>query len=807
MLRFVCSRFQSGIRRYATTIDRFRNIGIIAHIDAGKTTTTERMLYCAGKIKRIGDVDSGDTVTDFLPQERDRGITIQSAAISFQWHDSSRDNSPRVINLIDTPGHADFIFEVIRSLKVLDGAVLILDGVAGVEAQTEKLWRYSRNIPKICFVNKMDRVGAGFSKTLKELTYKTDRRCVVVNFPYFEQTNQSEDPVFCGVIDVINMKLLKWDTKANSPDAVTVVDLLELNDSDNAKVEAIKSRESMVEILGELDDVFVQEFFDGPSEGNSLKVSAQVLNKSIRKLTIANELTPVLAGASFKNVGIQPLLDGIIQYLPSPLEARLPEVNPKDIPVVHDPKVGALINKQNNLCVALAFKVTHDQIRGLMVFVRIYSGVLNSGNTVMNTTTGEKFRIGKLVIMQADQAQEVKSLSPGQIGVLTGATITNKVATGDTIISHSIKKDGIRSFGEKESQLKVNAIQIPPPVFSVIVEPKSLGNKKLIEDALKEITMEDPSLHVIIDEETGQTVLNGMGQLHLEIAKFRLVNEMKVPVDFGKIAVSYKETLEVPTEVVTFKDERGFHFSLSVESFEKDTINIEERSGASCFSVDNDENYLIIEGFQDRLQKSNWAYQIPIRNFVTTILSSAMASLQSAGKVGHLPLYSCAVRLKKDWDFPLDLQSPAELLSITRSLITEALQTVDVSNYTLLEPVMDAHISVPQNDIGTVMQDLCSARTATISSLDDENVSSSDKLMELESQSKHLYYPTDSTLGTAKIQDDKLKTIHAICPLKEMVTYSSKLRSLTKGRGELHMDYKGMSKVSQERIPDILQEL
>lgn len=178
-----------------------------------------------GKIKRIGDVDSGDTVTDFLPQERDRGITIQSAAISFQWHDSSRDNSPRVINLIDTPGHADFIFEVIRSLKVLDGAVLILDGVAGVEAQTEKLWRYSRNIPKICFVNKMDRVGAGFSKTLKELTYKTDRRCVVVNFPYFEQTNQSEDPVFCGVIDVINMKLLKWDTKANSPDAVTVVDL------------------------------------------------------------------------------------------------------------------------------------------------------------------------------------------------------------------------------------------------------------------------------------------------------------------------------------------------------------------------------------------------------------------------------------------------------------------------------------------------------------------------------------------------------------------------------------------------------
>ncbi|KAL3232492.1 Ribosome-releasing factor 2, mitochondrial [Nakaseomyces bracarensis] len=802
---FGCVRRFSLSARLQSSIDKLRNIGIIAHIDAGKTTTTERMLFCAGKTKAIGDVDTGDTVTDFLPQERERGITIQSAAISFQWHDPARDKETQTINLIDTPGHADFIFEVIRSLRVLDGAVLILDGVAGVEAQSEKLWRHSQGIPKICYINKMDRVGAGYSRTLKELTYKMKTRTVLINFPYFVE-NVHEDSQFIGVVDVINMKLLKWRNRDNDPLDVQVVDLYSIPDDQSYK-EAKMVREAMVETLGELDEHFIEQFLEGTAEGDAMKVSSHILNSSIRRLTINNEITPVLSGSSFRNIGIQPLLDSIIQYLPSPIEAKLPDLNDKNIPIRFDPKTGALINGQNQLCVALAFKVITDSIRGLMVFVRVYSGTLSSGYTVYNTTTGEKFRLGKLVIMQADQPQDVKLLSAGQIGVLTGTSIANKVKTGDTIISHSMKKDGVRSFGEKELQLKINPINTPAPVFSVIVEPRSLGNKKAIEDALDRLTIEDPSLHVVRDEESGLTYLNGMGELHLEIAKYKLLNEFRAPVEFGKIMVSYKETLEHELKTSHYNNENGTKFSIRVEPIDAVNIKSIEDAGSSCFPIGNDENYLIIDGLQERLTKSEWMHQIPIKVFINTLLSSAMAAFQSGGMHAHLPLFSCAVRLHTDWAFPSDLDNPSEILEIIRNLIHDSLRNTTKESFSILEPVMDVRVAVPQNDMGSVIQDLNSARNAIITSVEDDVISSTDKNEEVIQIIDNMYFPEDTTLNLANINNNAMKIINAVCPLKEMVMYSKKLRSLTKGRGELNMEYSGMNKVTPDRIGEIISTM
>lgn len=802
--RFLRHNSTLSSRNLNSAIQKFRNIGIIAHIDAGKTTTTERMLFCAGKTKSIGDVDTGDTVTDFLPQERERGITIQSAAISFQWHDPFEHQKTQTINLIDTPGHADFIFEVIRSLKVLDGAVLILDGVAGVEAQSEKLWRHSSGIPKICYINKMDRVGAGFSRTLKELTHKMKTRTVLVNFPYFEIDPQG-DPQFVGVIDVINMKLLKWDVDKNDPMAIEVIELNKLKDS-KPYTEAMKVRESMVETLGELDEIFIDHFLEGEAQGDAMKVSEKVLNDSIRRLTISNDITPVLSGSSFRHIGVQPLLDSIVQYLPSPLEANLPEINQK-IPIKYDPKVGALINNQNQLCVALAFKVITDAIRGLMVFVRVYSGTLASGSTVFNTSTGEKFKLGKLVIMQADRPQDVKNLSAGQIGVLTGTTIANKVKTGDTIISHSMKKDGLKSFGDKELQLKVNPIHTPAPVFSVTVEPRSLGNKKIIEDSLNALTIEDPSLHVVKDDESGLTSLNGMGELHLEIAKYKLLNEFHAPVEFGKIMVSYKETLEHASKISTFDNGNGTKFSINVEPFDANDIDHIESMGSSCFSIGNDENYLIVDGLQKRLTSSEWLHQISIKGFINTLMSSSMAAFQNGGRHTHLPLFSCAVRLKSDWDFPIDVENPSEILEIILKLIHDSLKSLPNESFSVLEPVMNVRLAVPQNDMGTVIQDLNSARNAAITSVEDDSLISSDNNEELKQIVDSMYFPEDSTLNMANINNNPMKIINAVCPLKEMVMYSNKLRSLTKGRGELNMDYSGMNKVTTDRIKEILSSL
>ncbi|SCU83172.1 LADA_0C09956g1_1 [Lachancea dasiensis] len=794
--------FEKGLRRLGvvrrffsakTDTSLVRNIGIIAHIDAGKTTTTERMLYFSGKTKRIGNVDEGDTITDFLPQERLRGITIQSAAISFNWQNKFR------INLIDTPGHADFTFEVIRSLKVLDGCVTILDAVAGVEAQTEKVWKQAKGIPKVCFINKMDRAGAGFSRTAKEIIAKLNTRILLVNTPIFTADPVSREPVFEGVLDVVAQKVLRWDSK--DPLKVSVE---EVTVDSQYWSELVQLRESMIETLSEFDEELVEYFLE-TAEGEYMRIPYDVLIKSIRKLTLANFATPILCGASFRNMGVQPLLDAVVNYLPSPLEAKKPEIN-TDVSIEVSQKGGAVVNKNNNLCVAQAFKVITDPIRGIMIYVRVYAGCLNSGFTVYNSSTGAKFKIGKLVVMHANVAEEVKELRCGEIGVLTGSTVSENVRTGDTIVTHCIKKDGLRSLDKiKELGLKINPIETPPPVFSAAIEPRTLGNKKMMEDSISKLIREDPSLHVSVDEETGQTLLSGMGQLHLEIAKDRLLNELNADVEVGKVMVSYKETINACCEVQDLETEDGFKFSITVEPLE--VARASKNHDDLWQSLSLDDNFLIMEGQLNHGQE--WPFQVTLEQITSALISSSIAALQKSGKIANFPLHSCVVRVKSGWTIPLDETSVSKILTQTRMLIFEALNKLEKSEFAVLEPIMHISVNVKQGDMGHVLQDLTGARKANILSIDDEYDMNSGENVDVKFQkiAEDQYLPKDSTMGKASISSSATanKTIRALVPLKEMVTYMNRLRSLTQGSGSYHMGYHGMEQVTTDRLPNILE--
>lgn len=800
-------RIYSSIRTFATRADlsRLRNIGIIAHIDAGKTTTTERMLYYSGKINRIGDVDQGDTITDFLPQERSRGITIQSAAISFNWQKNYK------INLIDTPGHADFTFEVIRAVKVLDGCVAILDAVAGVEAQTEKVWKQSRNIPKICFINKMDREGAGYSRTVKELITKMKTKVALVNMPLFEYNSETQTKTFEGVIDLVNQKILKWDPK--DPDSVVVTEALE--SPDECLKSFLKGREALVETLGEFDETLVDYFLE-EADGDYLRVPADLLNQSIRKATLAQYLTPVLCGASFRNIGVQPLLDAVINYLPSPLEARFPEVNHDNLPMQYDPTVGMLINGNKNLCVAFAFKVITDPIRGTMVFVRVYSGVLNSNNTVFNCTRGRKFKLGKLVLLHANVYEETAKLYPGEIGVLTGSTVADSVATGDTIVTHSVKKDALKSMNKNtELNLRINPIAVPPPVFVVCVEPKTLGNKRAMEEALNIIVKEDPSLVVSKDEETGQTLLGGMGELHLEIARDRLLNDLHAEVHIGKVMVSYKESINVPTAEFTAENDAGFRFTISVTPLPLD-VPVEEAmlsfsKNLKWYPLGSDNNYLVVEDHES-YRLDQWDHQVPYHAIINALLSSSIAALQKGGKIANFPLNSCAVKLKGDWQIPLDLETVTEILPLTRQLVSRSLDSLPEKDYSVLEPVMSVEVCVPQKHVGSIMQDLTGARKSNILSIDDEHEleESSGGLTSADyhSMAQQQYLPPDLTIKNAQLGEigGHNKVIRALVPLKEMVAYTNTIRSLTQGRGTFYMAYHGMDRVTQDRLESIIND-
>ncbi|HXX30198.1 MAG TPA: elongation factor G, partial [Myxococcaceae bacterium] len=488
-------------------LERYRNIGIMAHIDAGKTTTTERILYYTGAIHRMGDVDEGNTTTDWMVQERERGITITSAAITAFWN---REGQRYRINIIDTPGHVDFTIEVERSLRVLDGAIAVFDGVNGVEPQSETVWRQADKygVPRICFVNKMDRTGADFAMSVRSIHDKLGANAVPLQLPLGSEEHHR------GVIDLVTMRALVF----HDEELGSRYDEVEIPAEHRPRADEARAR--LVEAAAEQDDGVMHAYLEGKDP------SVESLRHAIRKGCIARKLFPVLCGSAFKHKGVQPLLDAVVDYLPSPL----------DIPPVHgkDPKGNEVVRETRDDAPfsALAFKIMTDPFVGTLTFIRVYSGRLASGSAVWNSAKEKRERIGRLVQMRADKRDEIDEVLAGDIAAVVGL---KGVTTGDTLC-------------DAAHPLVLERIEFPDPVMDIAIEPKTKADEDRLGASLAKLAMEDPSFRVRVDSESGQTIIAGMGELHLEIIVDRLLREFKVDANVGKPQVAYRETITEEVE-------------------------------------------------------------------------------------------------------------------------------------------------------------------------------------------------------------------------------------------------------------------
>ncbi|KAM7368746.1 hypothetical protein PAMP_013054 [Pampus punctatissimus] len=504
-------------------ISKIRNIGIMAHIDAGKTTTTERMLYYSGYTRALGDVDDGDTVTDFMAQERERGITIQSAAVTFDW------KSHR-INLIDTPGHVDFTLEVERALRVLDGAVAVFDASAGVEAQTLTVWRQAEkhHVPCVCFLNKMDKPAANLSFSIESIRQKLKANPVLLQIPV------GSGKSFTGVVDLLTNQKLIWKLKSTGDDG-RLFEIKPLDQSDEPELleEVNEARTALIEQVADLDDEFAELLLTDFSDSFDAVPSSK-LQEAVRRLTLARKGVPVLCGSSLRNKGVQPLLDAITAYLPAPNERH------------HD-----LVRwYKDDLC-ALAFKVLHDKQRGPLVFLRIYSGTLKSQTAVHNINRNSIERMSKLLVPFADQHVEISSMSAGNIALTVGLKQT---VTGDTIVSSKASAaaaarraqsddDGTEKKRREYASVVLSGVEVPDPVFFCTIEPPTMAKQADLENALNCLQREDPSLKVRVDPDSGQTILCGMGELHIEIIHDRIRREYGIETQLGPLQVAYRETI------------------------------------------------------------------------------------------------------------------------------------------------------------------------------------------------------------------------------------------------------------------------
>ncbi len=495
-------------------LERYRNIGIIAHIDAGKTTTTERVLFYTGKTHRIGSVDDGTTVTDWMEQERERGITIVSAAVSAEWNGYQ-------INLIDTPGHIDFTAEVQRSLRVLDGGVVLFDAVQGVEPQSETVWRQADRygVPRICFVNKMDRVGASYERTLQTIKDRLGTEPIPMQVPIGFEAG------FRGVVDLLSMKAMYWEDEMGREITVAEIpaDLVE---------QAKEARHHMVEKIAELDDALTVRYLEGE------EISVPELKEALRKAVLTNKTTPAFCGSAMRNKGIQVLLDAVIDYLPSP--ADIPPVrgvNPDDLEEVIE-----LPAEDNAPLSALVFKIVTDPYVGRLAYFRVYSGTLSQGSMVTNSTKGKRERIGRLIRMYADRREDITEVRAGDIAAALGFKET---FTGETLCENK--------------KILLETISFPEPVISVAIEPKSTSDQEKMGEALKKLSEEDPTFRVRSDETTGQTIISGMGELHLDVLVDRMLREFRVQANIGNPRVAYRESItrKVPKAEVKYAKQSG----------------------------------------------------------------------------------------------------------------------------------------------------------------------------------------------------------------------------------------------------------
>ncbi|RMJ26337.1 hypothetical protein PHISP_02771 [Aspergillus sp. HF37] len=855
-------------RHHAEALDRTRNIGIIAHIDAGKTTTTERMLYYSGFTRRIGDVDEGSTVTDFLPAERTRGITIQSAAITFHWpprtsaeadtltlrevQDKSLPKSTlsHTINLIDTPGHADFTFEVMRSLRILDGAVCILDGVAGVEAQTEQVWHQASTyrIPRVVYINKLDRDGAAFGRTVREVGSRLGGWPAVCQIPWFEGGNGR----FAGMADAINLHALRWEQGGDGK-SVRMFTVRQLESEEGQLAEELKrARAALVELLSEHDEGMVEKFFE--CEEDHLAVPPIDILNSLRRCLLkhGSMIIPVFAGASFRNMGVQPLLDAVLNLLPSPIETTDPEVSIGGVkgglqrllsgdllqqtqeaaPAKgKQKKAAARADPQDAIqkleSCSLAFKVVNDARRGTLVYVRVYSGSLDRNNVVFNTSLSISERAPRLLQMYANDAVEVDSVPAGHIGVIVGL---KHARTGDTLVSYAGNK---AAPPEPLNTLQLRPIHIPPPVFFASVEPHSLGDQKRVEESLALLLREDPSLHVTVDEDSGQTLLSGMGELHLEIARDRLLNDLKAKASMGRIEIGYRETPLSPSNAVTklFDKEiagrKGKAGCMAVvEPFDaaspspvpEDAFFIKTHEGNQIVIVTD----LQVQTNKKSIEESPLlASDLDVGTFRNAVCNGCLAAL-ARGPQFIFPLHSTRATLTIDPTAHLfgSETTPAALSAATRLATASALRDLGPST-AMMEPVMNVVISVDEASLGAVVHDISSSRGGQIVSLDDElpqpstdpsspSLPPGDDLPPVDPAK--VYAPPDpfetpSTGASVPAAASRPRTITAKVPLKEMVGYLKHLRSLSAGRGTFVMSVDRFENMNAQRQRGVLAEL
>ena len=690
-------------------MERIRNIGIMAHIDAGKTTTTERFLYYTGRIHRIGAVDEGTATMDWMDQEKERGITITSAATTFFWKNYR-------INLIDTPGHVDFTAEVERSLRVLDGAICIFDGVGGVEPQSETVWHQADHyqIPRIAFVNKMDRIGADFENTLRMMIDRLHCQPLPLQIPIGVEDG------FQGVVDILLMKSLRWGQQIQSDPFDKSADVFVVEEIPKIYEEkAGIYRERLIEALADLDEEIATSYLEGDA------VDPESLRRVLRQGTLQGRWIPVLCGSALRNIGMQPLLDGVIQYLPSPL----------DIPYIEGiiPQTGERERRkllEEEPFAALTFKVTKDPYVGKMAYTRVYSGVIKEGSSVYNVTRGRRNRVSRIFQMHANRRIQMKEARAGEICVLAGL---REIVTGDTL-------------ADEDHPILLEPPKFPEPVLSIAVEPRTKADQLTLMDSLHTLAEEDPTFQVKVDDETGQTLLSGMGELHLEVLVERLRREFKVKCQVGVPSVAYKEAL-----LKKVKEEARF---------------VKQTGGRGQFGEVVIELEPLERGGGFRFEDATSGGVIP-KIFISAVEKGILEALETSGNFGF-PLVDLKATLLGGKFHEVDSSELAFKVAASMALKNG----VRKSGSSLLEPLMRLDVVVPEEYLGEVMGDLTRRRA--------------------------------KVTGIQKRKG--VQVISANAPLVEMFGYATRLRSLTQGRAHYTMEFSRYEVVPEVLADELLKK-
>jgi elongation factor G len=690
-----------------TDLTKVRNIGIMAHIDAGKTTTTERVLFYTGINYKIGEVHDGAATMDWMEQEQERGITITSAATTCFWEGTQ-------FNIIDTPGHVDFTVEVERSLRVLDGAVAVFDGKEGVEPQSETVWRQADkyNVPRICFVNKMDKLGADFYFTVRTIVDRLGAKPLVIQIPI------GAESTFEGVVDLVYMRALTWRGDTGKGEAYTIEEIpAELRER------AEEYRHQLVETVAESDEALLEKYLGGE------ELTPEEIKGAIRKLTVASELYPVLCGSAFKNKGVQPMLDAVVDYLPSPLDVPPMvghDVRDEEKEIIRKPDAKEPFS-------ALAFKVAAHPFFGKLTYVRVYSGRVASGSGVVNSTKGRKERIGKLFQMHSNKENPVEEATAGHIYAMIGLKDTT---TGDTLCDPS-------------DQVVLESMTFPEPVISVAIEPKTKGDQEKLGTAIQKLAEEDPTFQVQLDEETGQTIIKGMGELHLDILVDRMRREFKVEANVGKPQVAYRETIRRPVEKYDYTHKKQTGGSGQYAKVQMTFAPLQSDEGA-------------LYEFENKVTGG----RVP-REYIPSVDQGVQDAMQLGVLAGY-PLVGIKATLLDGAAHDVDSSEMA--FKIAGSMILK--EAVRKADPVLLEPVMAVEVRTPEAYMGDVIGDL-NSRRGQIQSMEDAS---------------------------------GVKVVRAQVPLSEMFGYVGDLRSKTQGRANYSMQFDSYAEVPRNVAEEIIKK-